>query len=66
MWVIFLIVGFVIGFTIARQADKNNRVGSLIIDTMDPMNDQPFLLELNKSVNDVYGKKHIVLDVVSR
>ena len=66
MWIVFLLIGVLAGYALSARVFTKNKVGSLIIDTVDPMNDQPFLLELNKSVNDVYGKKYIVLDVESR
>lgn len=66
MWyIVCIIVGIMIGFIVATMAIRARKVGSLIVDFTNPMNDQPFLLELNKDVNHVYKKKYITLKVIS-
>lgn len=54
------ICSFIAGYLMRRKPKK---VGTLVIDVVDPMNDTPFSLELNKSVEDVYFRKEICLDV---
>lgn len=66
MWyVIFFIVGVFIGCILINAINHMKKVGNLVIDFTNPMNDQPFLLELNKDVNHVYKKKYITLKVIS-
>lgn len=67
MWIVIsFIFGVLLGGIIMRILVHRRGVGRLIIDFTNPMNDQPFLLELNKSVNDVYKKKYISLKVTQK
>ncbi len=64
--VILFCIGVVLGGLIAVRFIRMKKVGALVIDVVDPFNDQPFLLELQTDVNVVYQKKYIVLQVIKK
>lgn len=65
--VLFLIIfslALVVGFFIGRiEYIRKHTAGQLRIDVTNPMNDQPFLLMLDRDVNDVYTEHTIVLEI---
>lgn len=62
-FVIGLLMGILIGYWFSVVIRRRSIVGSLRIDTSDP-DDSPYLfLELSKDVNEVYRRKHIMLEV---
>lgn len=64
MWILIaFVVGLSLGAVFAAAVVRRCAVGALVLDFTDPMNDQPFLLELHKDVNTVYKKKWICLKV---
>lgn len=67
MWIVIsFILGFLLGGIGMIVVVRMRKVGGLVIDFTNPMNDQPFLLELNKSVNEVYGRKYITLKITQK
>lgn len=64
MWILIAFMGGIgLGVILTVTVVRYRSVGALILDFTDPMNDQPFLLELRKDVNTVYKKKWICLKV---
>lgn len=59
-FVIGIIVGLILYYIFGERKGSS---GSLVIDFSDPMLDQPFSLELHESINDIYQKKQIILNV---
>lgn len=66
VYIMFFILGIVIGAFITYFINRQNVSGALVIDLRNPNNDQPFLLELQENVNSVYQKKRITLIVVKK
>ena len=65
LYIVMFLGGAVVGGCLAIRISRKKKVGALILDFSNPLNDQPFLLELNTNVNRVYRKKYIVLRVKS-
>lgn len=64
MWIFIAFIGGIsLGVILTVTIARYHSVGALVLDFTDPMNDQPFLLELNRDVNMVYKKKWICLKV---
>lgn len=63
MEVVWIIVGFVIGFTISIAGFFFLSIGALRIDKSDPT-DKPYMfLEIKRSVGDISKRKFVVLRV---
>lgn len=62
----FIIGVFVGALLFYIFVDRKKTSGSLIIDMHDPMDEDICKLELYESLDTVYGKKQIMLDVKTR
>lgn len=63
--IISFILGLLVGVVLTLIVIQVQRVGNLVINFSDPLDEKPFLLELKKDINTVYKKKYISLKVCS-
>ena len=43
--------------------ERKKSSGSFVVDLRDTASDQPFILNMNESLEDICMKRHIILDV---
>lgn len=59
----FLIGIFVGGLLYWVFIERKKSSGSFVVDLRDTASDQPFILNMNESLEDICMKRHIILDV---
>ena len=58
------VIGIIVGLLLYYAFGQRKRPsGTFIIDVSDPMNDDVFKLDMYDSLNTIYSKKHIILNV---